>query len=83
MNKIKADFKSLIYLGLGLICIKNVDLIVLHCNKYIPSKDVIWSKNIIFDCYKSLLYLTKLEIYYTKVKDLLLCKIEEWEEIVS
>jgi len=53
---------TLIYLALSLTVIANLHLIVGHCNKWVPLKKVSWSKNIILEEHKSLLYFVKLGI---------------------
>ena len=49
-------------MALGLTIIANLHLIVGHCNKWVSSKEVNWSKNIILEECKSLLYFVKLEM---------------------
>ena len=59
---IKIVSNTLIHLALGLMVIANLHLMVGHYNKWVPSKEVSWSKNIILEKRKSLLYLVKLEM---------------------
>ncbi len=54
-----SDSNILIHLALGLVVILNLFLMVFHCNKWVPSKEVIWSKNIMWYCRKRWLYLVK------------------------
>ena len=51
---------TLIHLALSLTVIANLHLIIDYCNKWVPLKEVSWSKNIILKKRKSLLYFVKL-----------------------
>ena len=57
-----SDSNILIHLALGLVVILNLLLMVFHCNKWVPSKEVIWSRNIMWYCHKRWLCLVKWEI---------------------
>ena len=54
-----SDSKNLIHLALGLVVILNLLLMVFYYNKWVPSKEVIWSRNIMWYYYKRWLCLVK------------------------
>jgi len=56
---VKSDSNILIHLALDLVVILNLLLMVFHYNKWVPSKEVIWSRNIMWYCHKRWLCLVK------------------------